>query len=143
MIPAAWSSRPEIGLKRTATLRSPYTVEPSAMAGNSARPIWQRAFGLLGASASPRTTHSPANTCDPPGGLPVASWSKLQDAAGAPGAGDAYVTAGVPAQLARMSARATGLTRRSRRSTRWSIKERKDYRRMKLVGSGACREAWL
>src|SRR2546427_7238202 len=116
MIPAAWSSRPEIGLKRTVTLRSPYTVDPNAMAGNSARPTWQSAFGLLGASPSARTTHSPANTSDPVGGPPVVSWSKLHEAGGVLGAGDVYVTAGVPAQLARMSATATktsGIERRN------------------------------
>src|SRR6266550_154448 len=85
-----------MGLKRTVTVTSPYTSLVSATAGNSALPVWQSAFGRLGASGSARTSHFPANSSTPAGTIPGWSRSKFHDAAATLGWGEEYVTEGVP-----------------------------------------------
>src|SRR6266480_4472889 len=78
MTPAAWSSRPEMGLKRAGNMRLVYGEASNAIAGNSAVPVWHKALGGLGASASGRTAHWPLNAWAPLGRPPAASESNVQ-----------------------------------------------------------------
>src|SRR5262245_59202591 len=77
MIPAAWSSFPEIGLNRTVAIRSAYSLFPRRIEGKSAVAVWQSACGADGASASARTSQAPENTTASAKGFPAASLSKF------------------------------------------------------------------
>src|SRR5262245_55435723 len=101
MIPAAWSSFPDTGLKRTVAVKSANNLSPSRIAGKSAVAEWQSTFGDDGASVSARTSQVPENTSAPAGSLPAVSLSKVHSTvwpAGAFASLDWYLTCGVPPQ---------------------------------------------
>src|SRR5262245_17160862 len=99
MIPAAWSSLPDTGLKRTVAVKSANNLSPSRIAGKSAVADWHSTFGGDGASDSARTSQVPENTSASAGGLPAVSLSKDDSTvcpAGAFASLDWYLTCGVP-----------------------------------------------